>query len=370
MPPRFDTVGAMLPAAGRATKSAVIWIAALGFGSLSCAQTQDYQTSVVPQSGETLAGPCVYRLTLPKPERAVKGVFVIFDRGEQVRSLYSDAAVLQFATRGELGVVLALHCPAKGSNDIDVIPENGIGRALLTALDQFATASKHPELSRVALIYFGMSGAGSLAARMVNSVPQRTIAAIEYAPDSEDPVGIDTVNLNEKALAVPQFIIANGADTIVGTARPYAYFEQYRKLGAPLTFMIQNRTTHCCAANVIPVALPWLADVVRLREPSADGGMTRIDLTRGWLGTLDVRESGTREQDPPVKVWNAVGAETSPSAQQPLSSSLALDIPRSPDDTQVPGSAKLLPAWLPTREFAQTWQAFSQLETHPFTPQR
>jgi hypothetical protein len=48
------------------------------------------------------------------------------------------------------------------------------------------------------------------------------------------------VNVSEKALSVPQFIIANGADTAVGTARPYAYFEQYRKLGAPLTFLIQN----------------------------------------------------------------------------------------------------------------------------------
>ena len=354
----------------RAIESLVMWIALLGFGSPASAQSQQYRTNVVPRSGETLAGPCAYRLTLPQPERPVKGVFVIFDRGVQVRSLYSDAAVLRFATRGELGVLLALHCPAKGSDDIDVIPEHGIGRALLTALDQLATASRHPELSRVALIYFGMSGAGSLAARMVDFLPQRTMAAIEYVPDNEDPVGIDTVSLNERALAVPQFIIANGADTVVGTARPYVYFEQYRKRGAPLTFMIQNRTPHCCVANVIPVIVPWLADVVRLRGPSVDGGMTRIDLAQGWSGTLDVRDSGIKEEDPPVKVWNAVAGEISPPSQQTLSTGRALDVPRSPDDKEVPGSARLLPVWLPTREFAQTWLAFSKLETHPFTPQQ
>jgi hypothetical protein len=348
----------------------VIWIAALGFGLLSCAKAEQYRTSVVPRQGETLARPCVYKLTLPQPERTVRGIFVIFDRGEQVRSLYSEAAVLQFAARAELGILLALHCPAQGRDDIDVIPEHGIGRALFTALEQFGTAAKHPELSRVALIYFGMSGAGSLAARMVSFVPQRTIAAIEYAPDQGDPVGIDTVTLNEQARAVPQFIIANGADPAVGTARPYAYFEQYRRLGAPLTFMIQNRTPHCCVANVVPVFLPWLADIVRLREPSADGGLTGIDLTRGWFGTLDVRESGVKEEDPPVKVWNAVGAAISPPAREGLSSGRGLDIPRSPEDEQVPGSAKLLPAWLPSREFAQIWLAFSQLEKHPFTPQR
>jgi hypothetical protein len=98
--------------------------------------------------------------------------------------------------------------------------------------------------------------------------------------------------------------------------------------------------------------------------------MTRISLTQGWFGTIEVRESGIKEQDPPVKVWNAVGAGISPSRQQALSSGPALVIPRNPDDKQVPESAKLLPVWLPSREFAKTWLAFSQLEKHPFTPQR
>jgi hypothetical protein len=359
-----------LSEAKRTIPSALIWIGALAIGSVCLAQPAQFQNSIVPRNGETLAGPCAYRLTLPQPDRSVKGIFVIFDRGEQVRELYSDVRVLQVATRSGLGILLALHCPAKGSNDIDVIPEHGIGRALLAALDQFATASRHPELSRAALIYFGMSGAGSLAARMVNFVPQRTIAAVDYVPDQADPVGIDTVNLAGEALAVPQFIIANGADTATGTARPYAYFEQYRKLDAPLTFMIQNRTPHCCVANVVPVVLPWLEDVVRLRALSSGGGLTHIDTTRGWLGTLDVRASGVKEENPPVKVWNAVAAGISPATNQSHSPGHGLNIPRAPEDKQVPASARLLPAWLPSREFAQTWLAFSRLERHPITPQR
>jgi hypothetical protein len=319
---------------------------------------------------ETLAGPCLYRLTLPQPELAVKGILVIFDRGEQVRSLYSDSTVLQVAERSELGILLALHCPAKGSEDIDVIPEHGIGRALLTALDQLGAAARHPELSQVALIYFGMSGAGALAARMVSFAPERTMASVEYAPDQDDPVGIDTVNLNERALAVPQFIIANGADTAVGTARPYAYFEQYRKMGAPLTFMIQNRTPHCCVANVVPVILSWLEDIVRRRAPSARGGLMSIDSKQGWLGTLDVRDSGVKEEGSPVKVWNAVAAEIAPATPEAVSSSRGLDLPRNPEDTQVPGSARLLPAWLPSVEFARVWLVFSRMEEHPITQQR
>jgi hypothetical protein len=347
----------------------VIWFALFALASLSIAETREFRTSVVPQQGETLAGPCAYQLSLPVTERSVRGVLVIFDRGEQVRNLYSDARVVQFAAQSELGILLAQHCPAKRSKDIDVVPANGIGRALKAALDQFASASNHPELSRSAMIYFGMSGTGSLAARMVNFVPGRTIASVEYAPDADDPVGIDTVTMSAKALSVPQFIIANGADKVVGTARPYAYFEQYRKLGAPFTFLIQNRTPHCCVANIVPVLLAWLADVMRLRVRTPNEDLLPIDPRLGWIGMLQVRESGVNEEDPPVKVWNAVAAEISPRPES-LPYSGGLDISRRPEDKQVPGSAKLLPVWLPSPEFARLWLAFARMENHPFTPQR
>jgi hypothetical protein len=345
----------------------VIWLAVLAFGPLSFAETRQYRTKVAPKQGETLAGPCAYQITLPQSNRPVRGVLVIFDRGEQVRDLVSDAAVVRFAAQSDLGFLLAQHCPAKRIKDIDVVPANGIGRALITALDQFGSVSNHPELSRSAMIYFGMSGTGSLAARMVDFIPERTIGSVEYVPDQEDPVGIDTVTISDKALAVPQFIIANGGDKDVGTARPYAYFEQYRKRGAPLTFLIQNRTPHCCVANIVPVMLAWLADVVRLRVRSVGEGLLPIDQTPGWFGTLQVGESGVKEEDPSLKVWNAVGAKISPSRENMSS---GLDIPRSPDDKQVPSSATLLPVWLPSREFAQTWLAFAQMEKHPFVPRR
>lgn len=239
----------------------------------------------------------------------------------------------------------------------------------MAALDQLGRASNHPELSRSAMIYFGMSGTGALAARMVEFSPERTIASVEYVPDAEDPVGIDTVTLSAKALAVPQLIIANGADKVVGTARPYAYFEQYRKLGAPLTFLIQNRTPHCCVANIVPVTLAWLSDVVRQRVGAAGEGLRPVDPRLEWLGRLQVRESGVNEEDPPVKVWNAVGAEIS-SPSGTVAPRGGLDLPRRPEDKQVPSVARLLPAWMPSQAFAQIWLAFARMENHPFIPQR
>src|SRR4051812_10772886 len=103
----------------------VIGFVALLLPSVCLAETRDFQTSVVPQQGETLAGACVYRLKLPASDRSVRGVLVIFERGEQVRNLYSEGAVVQFAAQNEFGILLAQHCPAKRSKDIDVVPANG-----------------------------------------------------------------------------------------------------------------------------------------------------------------------------------------------------------------------------------------------------
>jgi hypothetical protein len=44
----------------------------------------------------------------------------------------------------------------------------------------------------------------------------------------------------------------------------------------------------------------------------------------------------TTEEDPPVKVWNAVAAAISPSREN-MSSGGGLDMPRRPEDKQVPG---------------------------------
>jgi hypothetical protein len=349
-------------------KCKLILAASLSFGPLSSAETLQFRTYVTPRSGETLGGPCIYQLTLPQIDHPVRGVFVIFDRGWQIGNLYFDPAVFRFAARHQLGLLLPQQCPSKGNEDMDVVPENGIGRALITALDQLGSASHHPELSKSSLIYFGFSGAGSLAARMVEFAPERTIATIEFAPGQGDPLGMDTVQLSEKARKVPQLIIANGADDHVGTARPYAYFEQYRRLGAPMTFLIQNRTPHCCVANIVPLMLEWLSDVVQMRRPTSDGDpLQPINPSRGWTGRLVVENSGVTEALWHAKTWNTSGAEIEDARRTSLSAT-GLEIPRAPTDAQVPSTGSLVPSWLPSAEFAKTWLTFARQASHPIKP--
>ncbi len=311
------------------------------------ARTEQYRTYVAPTSTETMQRPCEYELTLRDAGKPVRAVFVVIERGWQVGNLYFDADVTRFAERHDIALILARHCRAKTEEDMDIIPEHGIGRALLQSLNQFAQLTRHPELAESKLILFSFSGGGSMVARMVAYAPERILAAILYAPGHRETIGIDTVELPEASLSVPQFIIANGADDRCGTQRPYAYFEKYRRR-APLTFMVQNRVPHCCVMNVVHTVLAWLEEVVDLRLSTDSKQPAAIDLSQAWRGFIKTEDSGVRSfQTEPV--WNVTDAWIVP------------------DNSPAPAGAQDA-GWLPSKRFAKGWLAFQKTQKHPITP--
>lgn len=254
---------------------------------------------------------------------------------------------MAFAECHDLALVLARHCCSKTDEDMDIIPEHGIGRALLQSLNHFAQQSHHPELAGSKLILLSFSGGGSMVARMIAYAPERMLAAIEYAPCHREPIGINTVTLPEAALSVPQFVIANGADNICGTQRPYAYFERYHDR-APMTFMVQNRVPHCCVMNVTPMALLWLADVIGQQTPFADKALVPNDGEQAWQGYIQVEVSSVKD-DWREPVWNAGDAWIEPSG------------------ATVPQGAQSA-GWLLSRRSAEAWLAFEKVREHPITP--
>ena len=321
------------------------------FVTVPClARTLQYRTYVVPKPDENLQGNCEYQLTILDAESPVSSVMVVFERGWQFGNLYFDPAIATFSAEHHMATMLAQHCRSKEREDMDVVPEHGIGRALLTALDQLAKVARHPELRWSKLILLGFSGAGSLVARMTAFVPERIVAGVEYAPSQYDPLGMDTIDLPDKALFVPQLIIANGADHVSGTKRPYEYFERHRKRNAPLTLIVQNRVPHCCVANVTPLVLLWLADVIRERAATAEQQpLTTIDEGSAWQGFIKTQPS-TVKDDWKETVWNVSEAWIEPHDKRPSRS-----------DVQDAG-------WLPSKRFADAWLAFEKEPQHPITP--
>jgi dienelactone hydrolase len=317
----------------------------------SLAHAQSFETVVTPLPNENFVGPCHYDITFPAGRRAVRAVWVTFDRGLDIMKFYSDPDVIAFAQRHNLALMMPHQCPGKnvpgGPKEMDMDPSHGVGRALFTALDQFAQQTGHPELRSAKLILLGFSGIGALFAHFVGYAPDRIVASIPADPGHYDPVGIDNVHLPPSALGVPELIMVGGADNVCGTQRPYDYFRQYRDRGAPWAFLVQNKTPHCCIVNVKPLILAWLGQIINLRRPSPTAPLRKVDGNRGWQGFIRTCPSEIHD------TWGSPTWDVCDASIQPAQRA-------SPTD-------KIAAGWFPSQRVATEWLEFIRQSGHPLT---
>ena len=319
------------------------------------AQEVVFQGSVVPLSDEDLAAECRYELILTNPTRTVQAVWVIFDRGRDMLRYYGDPDVHAFAERHGWALLLPFHCRAKAGTDGDMNmdPSQGIGRALVAALSKFGEISQHPELASAKLILLGFSGTGVLVARFPDYAPDR-VAAIIAAHAGHNPRGLDTIDLSPKGTAIPQLIIAGSTDRITGTQRPYDYFRKHFDRGAPWTFVVQNKTPHCCVINVRPLMLEWLeATVVQRIKPDRDTSRY------GFIDTAVETKEGCPNLFPPaVPIW-CHGTKDAWGGSNWFVTAATIERREHPSNNLKPAG------WLPTQEFAKRWVAFIRQGEHP-----
>jgi hypothetical protein len=334
-----------------------VWLGISLVESSLAADGAVFQTSVRPLPDEDIAADCRYEITLTDRGRPIRGVWVIFDRGRDVLRYYADPDVLKFAERHDFALVLAFHCRAKlgTDGDLNMDPQKGVGRALLSALAQFAELSGHPELASAKLILLGFSGTGSLVGRFAEYAPDRVLAVIAGDP-GHNPLGVDTIELSSKAAAIPQLILAGSTDRISGTRRPYAYFRKHFDRGSPWTFVVQNKTPHCCIINSKALVLMWLDAVVVQ-------GMTRARGTDayGFIRTTTETSEGCPNLFPPaVPIW-CHGTKDAWGGENWYISSATTRPGSSPPSGMVPAG------WLPTATFAKRWASFVIKSHHPVT---
>jgi hypothetical protein len=291
---------------------------------------QDKQTIVNPLPNEEILQPCQYQMVLPETTSPIRAAWVIFDRGQDYLQWFRDRRVRAFASEHDLALVLAIHCRSREREDMIVLPEKGVGRALFSALDQFADSDGRPELKGIGIIAMGWSGAGSLVGRLAGYWSDRYVAGIAYAPGQYEPLGMDTIELSDQAMRSPQLIIANGGDNINGTERPYAYFKKYYERGAPWTFVIQNRTPHCCLQNAQTLILEWLRAILSPDNPGRLGMGDHGYITAEPTKVFD-------EWKRPV--FNAASSRVGPKAKAK------------------PG--ELSAGWMPSSTFSREWLVFT-----------
>jgi dienelactone hydrolase len=269
---------------------------------------------------------------------------------------YRDADVRAFARRHDLALLFPFHCPSKSETggDMNVVPSKGIGRALFAALTQLAQTSSHPELGSAKLILLGFSGTGSLVGRLAEFAPDRVLAVIPTNPGHFDPLGVDTISLSPKAVAIPHLILTGSSDAISGTQRPYEYFRRHFDQGAPWTFVVQNKAPHCCIMNAKAMLLEWLDAVVVQ-------GVTRATGSYGFIRNRPSDAMDCPDQSDPVRPsWCRSPKDAWGGGNWSVS---AATVERRPNLPQ-----GMMPAgWLPTDTFAKLWVSFVTQPEHPVT---
>jgi hypothetical protein len=316
-----------------------------------------FQVSVAPSPDEDLASECQYELTLPDRTRTVESVWVIFDRGRDMLRYYGDPDVYAFAQRHGWALLLPFHCRAKSGTDGDMNmdPSQGVGRALVAALSRFGELSGHRELASAKLILLGFSGTGVLVARFPDYLPDRVVAVMATHA-GHNPRGLDTINLSSKGSTIPQLIVAGSTDRISGTQRPYDYFRKHFDRGAPWTFVMQNKTPHCCVINIKSLMLEWLEATVphRIRPVSGTNSY-------GFIRTAPETREGCPNLFPPAApIWCDGTKDAWDGKNWSVTTASVEGRQHSSEGMQPAG-------WLPTAEFAKHWLSFIRQQEHPVT---
>ncbi len=249
--------------------------------------------SVATLPGEDLAGPCRYELiglqqavpqpAVPQPAGVLKGVLVIFERSDTAQVM-EDASVRAMAAMLHFAILWAHECDARSTGDLQADAAKGPARTLEVALQKFAMATGHAELTSAPLVLFGFSAAGVLSATMETVWPDRLAGVMLYAAGSAY-TDLDTVVVTAASAAIPTLVLTNAEDDKSGTSRSYRYFKRGQAMGARWGYGVQNNTDHCCSLSTRSILLPWLAAI------AAGGNASAVPVTFVAIpdGTVDAQ---------------------------------------------------------------------------------
>jgi predicted esterase len=312
------------------------------FEGLAQGTISSFHTTVTPKSGEDVANPCEYELRILSAKKRIRALFVVFERGPELQHFYEQPEVAAFAREHDLAMLMPMGCPSKDHGDIDVDPNQGLGRALLTAVDQLSVTTDHPELKTAPLLVLGFSGAGALVGRLVGFAPDRIATAILSHAGQVPPLNLDTINLSGAALKIPELILVGGKDEVVGTELAYSYFSRYWRLGAPWLFATQNDAGHFCNEDATDLILAWLKII--LDDLGSKQASVEVNKNSGYYAFFRKKPTGSFDH-----------------GHRPLVEAVDLKVVQ---PSEVPPKDAAPAGWLPSKEVALSWESFGNLPDH------
>ena len=222
----------------------------------------------------------IFRVWIPSGISSVRAVLVLTPGSNgDGRDAVSDTVWQAFATSHQLALVASqLTDKPHEQNFIESYVEvaKGSGQALLDALAQFATTTKHPELATAPLLLWGMSAGGQFNYEFTAWKPERVMAFVV------NKGGIYySALVPAAARRVPGMLFVGGKDLEFRTNTIVGLFAVNRRAGALWALAEEPSAAHIVGRSR-DVALVFFDEVLRLRGAA----MSALTESSGYLGDL------------------------------------------------------------------------------------
>lgn len=226
-------------------------------------------------------------LFLPPGVGAVRGVVVFVNRGLDEYAFDSREwrAMCARARCAMLRLTLPRQNGAPPAAQLVRNATAGGGQALITALDQLARETGHPELAQVGVLVWGFSAAGSFGPTFAQWRPERTLGFVRYHSNMRG-VPVDPARI----AGIPALLVTGGADSVAGVEDSEQSWRAGRAVNAPWALAAQPGQPHYSVDGLLeasPLMRSWIAAVLSVRVPDGDRTTAAtprpVALEAGWL---------------------------------------------------------------------------------------
>lgn len=294
-------------------KLILIPLFALIFSACSNGGDDSQPSETINQPPETINTRSIYEsdpftMFLPPETEEVRGVifFLTGGSGDGRPWIRGDLSNIPEAALGrkQIEQLMKTYGLAFIGNDNSHYSETSTHQTMLTALEEFAVASDHPELAEAPLLPFGYSNGGHAAVNFAFYQPERTIGVYSYKGDI-----LFSDQQWEKIRNVPTFLHIGENDTNVGNSIPYQ-FGLNREAGALWGAGIEKGVAH---EFELPMdfLITWMKGLLISRIPNMNTPGTTPVLNvlaeqEGWLGdlnTFEIMPYAEFQGDPGLASW-------------------------------------------------------------------
>jgi len=232
-----------------------------------------------------------FTLQVPAGDSGVRGVLLVLG-GPDTRAFITDGSfgapkpeleVALHQLRQQLQTLAATHGLAilgTSRHGLDSLPDQPETDALISeAIDQAASISDHPELTRAPIFVYGISGGTPQAIGFTARNPERVGALLLKVP------AIPLRLSHAEALAVPTYLVLAEHEKLTDNSAVIEIFRSNRRAGGLWALAMEPGVPHhMLTPDARSLKVNWLQAILELRLGGTPQTLRDIPESAGWLG--------------------------------------------------------------------------------------